>query len=93
MLWRNQMVIDISSIIDNMEYPLERLGRFSQNATLKTMADEIADMYYQAIYAVVEPDGSEPAAVVELGKALIMEICTNLGIDVFDDLASEWVSG
>ena len=92
MLWRNQMVRDISMVIDNMEYSLERLGRFSQNATLKTMSDEIADMYYQAIYAVVEPDGSESSASVELGKALIMEICTNLGIDVFDDLASEWVS-
>ena len=34
----------------------------SQHATLKTMSDEIADMYYQAIYAVVEPDGSESSA-------------------------------
>lgn len=92
MLWRDQMVSDISGIIDNTEYSLERLGRFSQTADFRAMSDEIADMYYQAINAVVDPEGGESAELIAFGRALVMNICLNLGVDVFDDLAYEWVN-
>lgn len=92
MLWRDQIVSDISQVIDNTEYSLERLGRFSQDADFRSMSDEIADLYYQAINAVADPEGSESPELVAFGRMLVLNICTNLGVDVFDDLAYEWVN-
>ena len=89
MLWRDQIVRDISLVIDQDEFAQEQLTALSASADLSTMSDAIADLYYQAIDSALENHGS--MHMIQLGRSLIGEICSNLGVDVFDDLAAEWV--
>ena len=89
MLWRDQIVRDISLVIDQDEFAQEQLTTLSASADLSTMSDAIADLYYQAIQCAVDNYGS--MHMIQLGRSLIGEVCSNLGVDVFDDLAAEWV--
>ena len=88
MFWLDQMVKDISMVFDSNEFAQQQLAQMSSGATLTQMSDGIADLYYQAIDAALSGGSQE---MRNLGSRLIGEICSNLGVDVFDDLATEWV--
>lgn len=90
MLWRDQIVRDISLVFDSDEFAQEKLTEIAQEHEHVAVSNAIADLYYQAIYSFLDGEGSEKMRY--LGRSLIENICSNLGIDVFDDLAAEWVN-
>lgn len=90
MLWRDQIVRDISLVFDSNEFAHDQLIKISKEQDHVSVSNAISDIYYQAIYSFLDGEGSEQMQF--LGRSLIENICSNLGIDVFDDLAAEWVS-
>jgi hypothetical protein len=89
MLWQDQIVKDISNVLDNNESVNNQiLDMKLTGATLPEMSNFIADIYYNAIHDVLEKLDSG-----SIKWGFIAEICTNLGVGVFDELAREWVEG
>jgi hypothetical protein len=87
MLWRDQIVKDISNVLDNNEVVNGQiLDMKLTGVSLPEMSNFIADIYYKEINDVLDTLDDTTIA-----WGFVAEICTNLGVAVFEDLAREWV--
>lgn len=81
---------DIARVILNREDTVIPIDNFvEKRPSLVEMSNYLADLYYTAINDAL--DHLEGVKRLDLGRELLWELSHHVGVDVFDDIASDLV--